>query len=252
LSLADGIEVFVLAAPGRDVAHRALRASLHASDVGEDYHWCEHPTGMKALEHWARTFERMAESPAPQVILLEDDCLVNRHLLQNVRMWSWPDHVEFGAGWLYNPGGYCAGNDVWYSEAVPWYGTVGVLYWTADVLTVLRGALRWMRDQGNLHSWDCAVAWAIDRMRLKIRAHGPPIVEHQHQVASALGHRQTWEFGSTRGTFQPDWRPVGCVREVHTREKIRPPDAKPPVRVRVPDAPWLYETQDPPLWLPAP
>lgn len=251
MSLADGIEVFVLAAPGRDLAHQRMRASLAASDIGTDYHWCEHPPGIPVLQHWSETLLRAAASTAPQVIVLEDDCLVNRHLLHNVRQWAWPDDPRFGAGWLYNPGGYCAGEDVWYQEATPWYGTVAVLYWTADLANIRRGALRWMRDQGNLRSWDCAVSWAVSRLGLSIRAHGPPLVEHLHEVPSALGHHHGWSFGTTRGTFQVDWKPVGCVRAVHTREHPRPVDAAPPERRKVTDAPWLYVDSDPPLWEPA-
>lgn len=228
MAVSDGIEVFVLAAPGRE-ASKLCRQSLEASDIGTDYVWCEHPAGITPHDHWIETFDRMARSEAPMVILLEDDCIVNRHILRNVRLWSWPDHPDFGAGWLYNPGGYCGGKDVWYQERQVWYGTVAVLYWTADVPYIQSAAERWMEDQHAPHAWDCAVGWALQYLGLKIRAHGPPLVEHQ-LGPSLLGHEHNWSFSTTRGTFKADWKHGGCVRDAHTRADLREPTATPPAR----------------------
>lgn len=226
----SGIEFFVLAAPGRAETAAKTRASIEASDIGTDYTWCEHPTGVTAYEHWSATFQRMATSEAPLVVLFEDDCLVNKHLIQNVRSWSWPDHPEFGAGWLYNPGGYCAGKDVWYTGAPGWYGTVAVLYWRDDVLDILKVAQEWMAHNKTRTGWDCAVAWAVNKLRLKIRAHGPPLVEHQHEAPSLLDHQHSWSFGSTRGTWQEHWLREGVVPDAHTRRELRGVTATRPLR----------------------
>ena len=226
----DGIEVFVLAAPGREAITAACRASLEASDIGQAYRWCEHPADLDKLGHWSATFGAMAASEAPQVLLLEDDCLVNAHILQNIRLWSWPDHHEFGAGWLYNPGAYCAGHDVWYSGPPDWYGTVAVLYWREDVALIHALALDWMRRQNSL-AWDCAVSHAVHYLNRKIRVHGPPLVEHQHEAPSLLGHTHSWAYGSTRGTYQPNWvAGISAVRDDHTRLDRRTPQAVPPKR----------------------
>ena len=49
-----------------------------------------------------------------------------RLMASKVRTWAWPEHREFGAGWLYNPGGYCGGKDCWYMGTPAWYGSVAV------------------------------------------------------------------------------------------------------------------------------
>jgi hypothetical protein len=201
-------QVFVLAAPGRDVAHERLRASLRESDVGENYVWCENPPGVDKVEHWSSTFARMAESDHEMVILLEDDALVNRHLISNVETWRWPRDEKFGAGWLYSPGAYKAGTDCWYTGAQPlWYGTVGVLYWKRDVIAIHKAACAWMHSQKS-EAWDWAVAWAVHHHGKKIRQHGPPLVEHQLDVPSTLGHnaQHCWANATTRGTFRGEWR----------------------------------------------
>ena len=199
-------QVFVLAAPGRVVAHERLRASLAESDVG-DYRWCEHPPGLSVLEHWSETFLKMADAESDLVILLEDDALVNRHIIENVESWCWPhDRKRFGAGWLYSPGGFHAGHDCWYSKRI-WHGSVGVLYWRDQVRAIHDSARDWMLTHGP--AIDFAVSQAVHVSGRKIRQHGPPLVEHQRSdVPSTLGHdaKHCWANATTRGTFRAEWR----------------------------------------------
>jgi len=223
------IASFVLSAPGRSEVTSRCLASLADSDLGP-VTVCTNPPGMPPLDHWNQTFDAMKRAAAPMVILFEDDCLVNPHILANLRTWPWMHEPEFGAGWLYNPGGYKGGHDVWYDGTPPdWYGTVAVLYWREDLEIIQTVANRWMATMGNI-AWDCAVAWAIHALGMQIRVHGPPLVEHMHEAPSLLGHTHSESFSSTRGSFVADWQ----------RDPLAPGPVKPIVR-RAPRPHWVQQ-----------
>jgi hypothetical protein len=207
------IDVVVLAAPGRDEAHRRCYSSIEASDIGQRYTVCEHPPGVTAREHWQRTLERAAAARSELVLVLEDDCLVNRHILDNCRSWKWPTAHHFGAGWLYRPGGFCGDRDEWYTKGIDWYGTVGVLYRTELLGRFVEEACAWMAEHDS-NAWDCAIARAVLCGGYGLRVHYPSLVEHMIDVPSKVGHETNPEhdyyFRSSRGTFKVDWkRPAG-------------------------------------------
>lgn len=216
------IASFVLSAPGRpEVTSRCLQ-SLAESDLGL-VTVCTNPPGMAPLDHWNATFEKMKLASAPMVILFEDDCLVNPRILENLRTWPWMHEPEFGAGWLYNPGAYKGGHDVWYDGNPPdWFGTVAVLYWREDLDIIQTVANRWMKERDNI-AWDCAVAWAIHALGMQIRVHGPPLVEHMHEAPSLLGHTHSESFSSTRGAFVYNW-----LRDPLTPGVVKSIVARPP------------------------
>jgi len=215
----ERIEVFVLAAPNRPEAHRRCYRSIEASDIGEDYQVCVHPPGMPRREHWRRTHELAAQAASDFVLVLEDDCLVNRHILYNCRTWKWKHNPLYAAGWLYSPGGMYAGRDVWYNKGMEWYGTVGVLYRRSVLPRLVARAMAQMQEQES-NTWDCAISRAILGGGLRLRVHGPPLVEHIIDVPSALNHAHNYWFGTTRGNFREHWRrPPGsehaCVPRTH-------------------------------------
>jgi len=192
------IEVIVFAAPGRDEAHAFSYASLRASDIGERFTISEHPPGISAREHWLRTHLLAAQAQSKFVVVLEDDVLVNRHILYNIDTWRYKhDARSFGAGWLYAPGGYSR-RDTWYSGTWDWYGTCGVLYRTDRLSFLIERA--WQRIEQEDMPWDLAISWACHLDGKRIRVHHPALVEHLNALPSKLGN-PTGGLRDSGGTF---------------------------------------------------
>lgn len=196
------IEVFVFAAPGRDEAHARTFASIEASDIGKNYTVSMHPEGVTANEHWKATHELAAQAKSEFVLVLEDDVLVNRFILENIESWRWKHHKDFGGGWVYSPGGY-ARKDTWYRGHKPWAMTPGVLYKTADLPRLTAVAVETMQKK-NL-PWDCAIALACETGK-RVRVHHPSLVEHLNELPSKLGNPDKSPMRTSRGTFAPTWR----------------------------------------------
>lgn len=201
------IEVIVFAAPGRDEAHARCFASIEASDIGKNYTVMLHPEGIDKNEHWKRTHLRAAEAKTEFVLVLEDDVLVNRFILENIESWRWKSNKDFGAGWVYRPGGYAGMKDTWYAGMRPWAMTPGVLYRTADLPRYVEVAMdRMQNGPPEVRPWDCAVAWAATEGGKRIRVHGPSLVEHMNDVPSKLGNPNKSVLRTSGGTFRPEWR----------------------------------------------
>ena len=213
------LEVFVLAAPGRDEAHARSFASLRASDIGDRFTVCLHPAGITKEEHWRATHERASRATTELVLVLEDDVLVNQHIVHNATTWRWPFDRGFGAGWLYNPGGY-AQRDTWYGSTWEWFGTCAVLYRTERLPALIDKA--WQRMLDRQIPWDCAMAWAAHAHGgRKIRVHFPSLAEHLVDLPSTMEHRPS-PMRTSRGSFSEDYRrpdrhPHGIVDEFGRR-----------------------------------
>lgn len=198
-----GTEVIVFAAPGRPEAHELCYASIRASDIGENFTISEHPPGITAAEHWKATHELAARAKGEFVIVVEDDVLVNQHILHNVETWRYKhDEKTFGAGWLYTPGGY-GHRDTWYQGTWEWYGTCGVLYKTSRLPFLIEKA--WERMQAHGTPWDLAMSWACHLDGRRLRVHHPALVEHLNQLPSKLGNAPGGRRDSG-GTFSKDWK----------------------------------------------
>jgi hypothetical protein len=202
---AGGVTVFVLAAPAR-ASHRPCFESLEMSDIGDRYVVSMHPYGVHKNDHWRATHELAAKASTELVLVLEDDVLVNRNIVENIRTWRWPLSSAYGAGWLYNPGCYST-MDVWYRGPWEWAMTQAVLYRTEDLPKLIDYA--WQRMQEGM-PWDCAMAWAAHQDGRKIRVHYPSLAEHMNEHPSVVGNTAGSVLRTSRGTFEPEWlRPVG-------------------------------------------
>jgi hypothetical protein len=205
------MDTFILAVQGRDAAHERLQRSLLAADVKAT--WLFNPalpmparrTGqlehLHTLSHW---------STEEHVLVLEDDAIVNEHLLWNVQTWPALRHPDFGAGWLWNPGGY-AGFDCWYNGTPEWYGAVGVVYRTKD----LRRLVDWMclnpllkpSERVEYHPLDVELSAAVHRgLGKKIRVHYPALIEHLDDLPSIVGNTPNPRQRTSCGTFDPTWK----------------------------------------------
>jgi hypothetical protein len=208
------VDVFVLATRGRDLAQQRLFESVRASDLIHTPEssrifapkFCE--PGTDPREHWREAHLAASRDAAEELVLmLEDDALVNKYTNWNIRTWYWPHNKDFGAGWLYNPGGY-AKKDTWYEGPPAWHGTVGVLYRTEDLPKLVERA--WPRIR-NGEAWDLAMSRAVAENGRRIRVHFPALIEHQNDVPSAIQHgngsgNPASPMRTTRGTFRVDWR----------------------------------------------
>ena len=199
------IDVVVLAAPRRE-AHKLCFRSLRKSDIGNRMNISMHPEGVAKNDHWRATHELAAKASSELVLVVEDDILVNSHILENAETWRWPLDRNFGAGWLYNPGGYST-RDVWYQGPWEWAMTQAVLYRTEDLPELIEFA--WKRMAGGM-PWDCAMAWAAHQHGRKIRVHYPSLAEHLNDFPSAVGNGKGSVLRTSRGTFDAGWRrPTG-------------------------------------------
>jgi hypothetical protein len=211
-------EVVVLAAPGRDAAHARCFPSIEASDIGKSYLVSMHPEGRTPNEHWRATHEIAARAKSEFVLVLEDDVLVNRHILANIESWRWKHSGEFGAGWVYNPGGYSTNKDTWYRGAKPWAMTPGVLYRTATLPKLIDIAWAKMSQVKDPLPWDSAIAFAAESGGMRIRVHFPSLVEHMNDVPSKVGNSSKSSMRTSRGTFRSDWlRPIDDTNGIFDR-----------------------------------
>lgn len=198
------IDVVVFAAPGRVDAHSRSFPSIEASDIGKSYTISMHKSGVDKNDHWRQTHELAATARSEFVLVLEDDVLVNRYILENIESWRWKHSRDFGAGWVYNPGGYSQ-KDAWYSGVRPWAMTPGVVYKTSELPRLI--ALAWQQMTApKPMPWDCAIAWAATEGGKRIRVHYPSLVEHLNDSKSVLGNDNRSVQRTSRGTFDPDWR----------------------------------------------
>ena len=198
-------EVVVFAAPGRDEAHRRCFASIEASDIGKNYQVSMHPPGVDRDDHWRATHELAAKATSEFVLVLEGDVFVNRFILENIASWRWKHNKDFGAGWVYRPGGYAHMKDTWYVGMRPWAMTPGVLYKTASLPAVIESA--WAKMKGpKPMPWDCAAAWGVTENGKRIRVHAPSLVEHMNDVPSKLGNPNKSSLRTSGGTFREMWR----------------------------------------------
>lgn len=200
------IEVVVFAAPGRDEAHRRCFASIEASDIGKNYRVSMHPEGVDRNQHWRATHELAARAESEFVLVLEDDVLVNRFILENIESWRWKHNKDFGAGWVYNPGGYSKNKDTWYIGARPWAMTPGVLYRTATLPAIIESAWAKMAPSTKPMPWDCAAAWGATEHGKRLRVHFPSLVEHMNDLPSKLGNPNKSVLRTSAGTFRETWR----------------------------------------------
>lgn len=161
-----------------------------------------HPEGIDRDDHWRATHELAAKASTELVLIVEDDILVNRHILENSETWRWPLDRDYGAGWLYNPGGYST-KDVWYQGPWEWAMTQAVLYRTEALPKLIDYA--WSRMRGGM-PWDCAMAWAAHQGGKRIRVHYPSLAEHLNDAPSVLGNQKGSVLRTSRGTFSEDWR----------------------------------------------
>ncbi len=97
------VAVFVQTCPQRRTDRLPTIESLRQSDVGDDFTVLEHPEDQDRRAFFRHVLETMADCGADYALRLEDDAVVNQHVLHNFSTWSALDDPLFGAGWLFVP-----------------------------------------------------------------------------------------------------------------------------------------------------
>ena len=192
------VSVVVFAVPWR-ASHEKCFASIEASDIGKNYTVCKHPEGMHKNDHWFETHLLASKCESDLVLVLEDDVIVNEHILWNISTWCWTRHKEFRAGWLMNVGGR-SGYDEWF-VGEEWCCTQGVVYRPSKLGKMMEHA--WPRIQTGM-PWDCAISWAAGKEG-RIRTHMPSLVEHLDHLPSVVGNEPSVQRTSL-GTFDAKWK----------------------------------------------
>ena len=97
------IAIFLQTCPQRRTDRLPTIESIEQSDIGTDFTLLEHPEGQDMRTFFRHVLGTMADSGADFALRLEDDVIVNRHILHNLSSWSALDDPLFGAGWLFVP-----------------------------------------------------------------------------------------------------------------------------------------------------
>lgn len=206
------ITTFVQTVPRRP-SWAECKASIEASDIGTDYTVLEQASHTSPRQHFLYVLYRMSAAKTPWVLRLEDDVEVNRHIRENIATWDAKAEVDFGAGWLFDPGGTTRtthdrlyqriGKDRWHSGEL--HCCQGVLLPREHIPLLMMLCNQWFTDNPGVLAQDIALSRAVCALGRRICVHAPPLVEHLIKYTSTLGHANTRSH-TTEGAFRLKWK----------------------------------------------
>lgn len=189
------------------------KQSILSSDIGWHYYLMEQGAQTDPRDHFLDVMHAMSQSSTEWVLRLEDDVIVNRHIIKNITDWPAKQQESFGAGWLFDAGGTTrnthdriygrVGRDKWHSGQL--HCCQAVLLRTVDVPLLKTYCKAWFDANPGVLAQDIALSRAVAVMGKKICIHAPPLVEHLIKYASTLGHANTRSH-TTEGAFRLNWR----------------------------------------------
>jgi hypothetical protein len=212
-------------APGRPGIDK-VKASIEASDIGTNYQWRVQPPGMSIEEHMYDCMRAGRDTGADLVLRLEDDVLVNRHILYNLGTWKAPDDPRFGLGWAFDPGGRTGWRarfrtrlraDRWEEGLVPF--SQAVLMRPGDIEDIIVHSRRYFDTIAYYGgAQDNALTYAVAALGKQVAVHAPSLSEHLiEQMPSQFGHRHAKPIASSNGSFDPDWKRGEPIRDRYGR-----------------------------------
>jgi hypothetical protein len=197
------LAVLVQGVPDRGEAWHRSRESIERSDVGSAYEVLLQPSYWTIGEHFLRVLRRALECPGDLVIRLEDDAIVNEHLLHNVATWPEAELPDFGAGWLFCPV-QPPPRGRWPRREI--HGSVGVVLRKQFLPAIIkRCESDFLLDPARTDQ-DLVLSRAVFDCGLRVYLHIPALVEHPIDVPSSLDHRHSIASGTTSGRFRANWR----------------------------------------------
>jgi hypothetical protein len=207
------VAVAVQTVAGREAALDRTRRSIEASDIGTAYCVLTHAPGQTVLAHCVAVLAELARSPAAYALRLEDDVIVNRHVLHNLTSWAALDEPNFGGAWLYVPrplmldririgygpmtrSAYRINGDLL-------GGSLGVFFRTKDLPAII-DTIR----NGAEVAQDWALSRAIYTLGRVVYFCKPSLLEHDVTSQSSLGHSAHHHgiYHTSQGYFHPSWK----------------------------------------------
>lgn len=195
------ISVIVQTIPDRGEAWERSKKSIEASDIGANYSLLFHPPGWTIGQHFLGTLRWALDSPCDFTLRLEDDAIVNQHILHN--LWTWPDihREDFGVGWAFSP---VTNTGRWTRPEL--HGTVGMFLKKSALPPIIESCEQALEKQPDRIDYDLMFTRAVRDSGLFLYIHYPSLVEHPIDVPSTLGHKHTKIASTTSGRFREAWR----------------------------------------------
>lgn len=194
------ISVVVQAVPDRGEAWERCRRSIEASDI-EHFLVLSQPPNLTIGQHFLSVLRHALESPNEFTLRLEDDAIVNQHVIHNLRTWLDIHRDDFGAGWAFSP---VTNTGRWMRREI--HGSVGVLLKKKVLPQIIERCERELLEQPDRTDQDLMLSRAVRDSGLFVYLHYPSLVEHPIDVPSTLGHRHTAAAGTSSGRFKHSWR----------------------------------------------
>jgi hypothetical protein len=199
---------------GRDKSDliKTLR-SLDASDLAGKYSVMCQPKSEHRDDFYLRVLRQICDDPLYDYMLrLEDDVVVNRHVLHNACKWRATKHPKFGAGWLSVTNGLledsvnCRRLDGFMVREFPeCHFAGGVLMSTAVLRDVFADMESRLRAGGDQFAPGCSVSRAVWKRGLRVFFHEPSIVKIDMSVPAYHPSREN-QKDFWRQPFDPAWR----------------------------------------------
>lgn len=187
---------------------------IFASDIAGDpdasFEVMEHPAEMPLMDFFFSVMRRIRDSDADYGVRLEDDVVMGKHFIHNIKTWPALRSPSFGAGWLFASKGMREDmlrirRD---QETRELYRPTREIHCALAVLLPV-GLMReglYERMEEVRGTQDFAMSAAVWEMRRKCFLHWPPLVENM-MIESVRGHHNHTAYGhSANGCFDPEYR----------------------------------------------
>jgi len=194
----------MLSCPAREAVRNQTLESLRRSDLAGlmPRVRVDDRNGGRPKENQARNAHRlMRESlaePYEYLLFLEDDLMVNGHLLANLRKWRLLQRGEIAMATLFNPGFRAMAcdveNDALVVDPERYYGALALVLSRPTVQYMVE---HWESETG---AHDTRMGRLLARLREPVYVHTPSLVQH-------TGEQSTWGNGFIlAANFQPAWK----------------------------------------------
>ncbi len=216
-ALAHDFSVYVMTNHGRpDLLARTLD-SLRQSDVGTDFSVFSHPPRMAFLDFFVACFEAVG-TDRRYVVQIEDDVVVNQHLLHNLRNWTARRDPQFGVGYGFVSQGVAGDRGRQARSALGIYrscefthGSCLALVPAAEVPALCAAMrARMVPKTPPQFGGDLLLSGAVWDWSKRVYLHEPALAETDIGTSSIRCHPVTPDHAA-QDNFHPRWRSPGCI-----------------------------------------